>query len=150
MQVAQGNQMNQVTTMGSGLSVQDERAISALLVAYGTSIDQRDWNRLRTCFTQDCEADYGNFGKWQGAAAIAVYMKQAHADLGSTLHRVSNIEIRSDIACVCARSYIDALLMPMNAGGPVHRGIGYYDDQLVRTGSGWQISRRQFTPVLID
>jgi 3-phenylpropionate/cinnamic acid dioxygenase small subunit len=142
--------MNQITTMGSGLSAQDERAISAILVAYGTSIDQRDWNRLRACFSEDCEADYGSFGKWQGAVAIAAYMKQAHADLGLTLHRITTIEIRSDDGRIGARSYVDALLMPINAGGPVHRGIGYYDDQFVRTGGGWKIARRHFTPVLID
>jgi 3-phenylpropionate/cinnamic acid dioxygenase small subunit len=142
--------MDQMTAMGSGLSAQDERALSALLVAYGTSIDQRDWSRLRACFSEDCEADYGYFGKWQGAAAIAMYMKQAHADLGLTLHRISNIEIRSDDGRVSALSYVDALLMPINAGGPIHRGIGFYDDQFVRTGNGWKIARRHFTPVLID
>lgn len=142
--------MNQMTVMGSGLSAQDERAISAILVAYGTSIDQRDWNRFRTCFSEDCEADYGSFGKWTGAVAITAYMKQAHADLGPTLHRITNIEIRNDDGRVSARAYVDALLMPMNEGGPIHRGIGYYDDQLVRTGAGWKIARRQFVPVLID
>ena len=129
--------MNQMTAMGSGLSAQDERAISAILVAYGTSIDQRDWNRFRTCFSEDCEADYGSFGKWQ-------------ANLGPTLHRITNIEIRTEDGRVSARAYVDALLMPMNEGGPIHRGIGYYDDQLVRTGGGWKIARRHFVPVLID
>jgi 3-phenylpropionate/cinnamic acid dioxygenase small subunit len=142
--------MHQMTAAGSGLSAQDERAISAILVAYGTSIDQRDWNGLRACFSEDCEADYGSFGTWHSAAAISIYMKQAHADLGPTLHRITNIEIRSDGARICARSYVDAVLMPMNAGGPMHRGIGFYDDQLVRTGDGWRIARRHFTPVLID
>jgi 3-phenylpropionate/cinnamic acid dioxygenase small subunit len=142
--------MNEMTAMGSGLSAQDERTVSAVLVAYGTSIDQRDWNRLRACFSEDCEADYGSFGKWQGAVAIAAYMKQAHADLGPTLHRITMIEIRSDDGRVSACSYVDALLMPMNAGGPIHRGIGYYDDQFVRTGGGWKIARRHFTAVLID
>jgi 3-phenylpropionate/cinnamic acid dioxygenase small subunit len=142
--------MNQMTAVGSGLSAQDERAILAILIAYGTSIDQRDWNRFRTCFSEDCEADYGNFGKWQGAVAITAYMKQAHTDLGPTLHRITNIEIRAEDGRVSARAYVDALLMPMNEGGPVHRGIGYYDDQLVRTGGGWKIARRVFTPVLCD
>lgn len=142
--------MNQMTAMGSGLSAQDERAISEVLVAYGTSIDQRDWNRLRACFSEDCEADYGSFGKWHGAVAIAAYMKQAHADLGPTLHRITNIEIRNEDGGVSARSYVDALLMPMIAGGPIHRGIGYYDDQMARTGGGWRIARRHFTAVLID
>lgn len=142
--------MNQIKAMGSGLSAQDERAISAILVAYGTSIDQRDWNRFRACFSEDCEADYGKFGKWHGAMAITAFMKQAHADLGPTLHRITNIEIRNEDGRVSARTYVDALLMPMNEGGPIHRGIGYYDDQLVRTGSGWKIARRHFVPVLID
>ena len=142
--------MNQMTAMGSGMSAQDERAISAILIAYGTSIDQRDWNRFRACFSEDCEADYGSFGKWTGAVTITAYMKQAHADLGPTLHRITNIEIRTEDGRVSARAYVDALLMPMNEGGPIHRGIGYYDDQLVRTGGGWKIARRQFVPVLID
>ncbi|NBU85294.1 MAG: nuclear transport factor 2 family protein [Sphingomonadaceae bacterium] len=142
--------MNQITAIGSGLSAQDERAISGVLVSYGTSIDQRDWKRFRACFSEDCEADYGSFGRWQGAIAITAYMKQAHADLGPTLHRITNIEIRNEDDGVRARTYVDALLMPMNEGGPIHRGVGYYDDQLVRTGSGWKIARRQFVPVLID
>jgi 3-phenylpropionate/cinnamic acid dioxygenase small subunit len=142
--------MDKMTAMGSGLSAQDERDISAILVAYGTSIDQRDWNRFRACFSEDCEADYGSFGKWQGGAAITAYMKQAHADLGLTLHRITNIEIRTEDGRVNARAYVDALLMPMNEGGPIHRGIGYYDDQLMRTGGGWKIARRVFTPVLCD
>ncbi len=100
--------------------------------------------------SEDCEADYGSFGKWQGAVAITAYMKQAHAELGPTLHRITNIEISSEAGRVSARSYVDALLLPMNKGGPIHRGIGYYDDQLVRTGSGWKIARRYFVPVLID
>jgi 3-phenylpropionate/cinnamic acid dioxygenase small subunit len=142
--------MDKMTAMGSGLSAQDERSISAILIAYGTSIDQRDWNRFRACFSEDCEADYGSFGKWQGAVAITAFMKQAHADLGPTLHRITNIETRTEDGRVSARAYVDALLMPMNEGGPVHRGIGYYDDQLVRTGGGWKIARRVFTPVLCD
>ena len=77
-------------------------------------------------------------------------MKKAHADLGPTLHRMTNIEMRAEKEQVRVRTYVDALLMPMNKGGPVHRGIGFYDDQLVRTGGGWRIARRLFTPVLID
>ena len=142
--------MNQTMTAGSSLSAQDERDIHAILVAYGTSIDQRDWKRLRACFSEDCEADYGSFGKWHGAAAVTQFMKQVHADVGATLHRISNIEIRKVDGRVNARAYVDALLMPLQNGGPSHRGIGYYDDQLIRTSGGWRIARRQFTPVLID
>lgn len=142
--------MNQLSNAGTGVSAQDERAITAVLIAYAAGIDQRDWPLLQSCFTVDCEVDYGDFGNWHGAAAITAFMKEAHAICGPTLHRISNIDIRSNGSGVCVRSYVDALLMPQVAGGPVHRGIGYYDDRFVRTGSGWQIARRQFNAVLLD
>jgi len=142
--------MNQASKVGTGLSALDERAITAVLIGYATGIDRRDWKLFHSLFTYDCEADYGSFGKWLGASAITEYMKQAHADLGPTLHRISNIEIRSSGGQVLARSYVDALLTSMNEGGPLHRGVGHYDDQFVRTASGWQIARRQFHALLLD
>jgi SnoaL-like domain len=132
------------------LSAQDERAIAALLIAYGCAIDQRDWTKLRACFSDDCECDYGSFGKFQGASSVAQFMKQAHADLGPTLHRITNIETSMQDGQAHARCYVDALLMPVAAGGPVHHGIGHYDDQLIRTGAGWRIARRQFVAVFLD
>lgn len=132
------------------LSAQDERAISALLIAYGCAIDRRNWEKLRACFSDDCECDYGSFGKFQGASAVTQYMKQAHADLGPTLHRITNIETWMQDGQAHARCYVDALLMPATVGGPVHHGIGHYDDQLIRTGAGWRIARRQFVAVFLD
>ncbi len=142
--------MNVMSSNGLALSAQDDRAITALLVSYGCAIDRRDWQKLRACFSDDCECDYGSFGKWQGPAAIAHFMKQAHADIGPTLHRITNVESWTQDGQAHARSYVDALLMPVNEGGPIHHGIGYYDDQLVRTGAGWRIARRQFVPVFLD
>lgn len=142
--------MNQTIRVGTGLSAQDERAISAVLIAYAAGIDQRDWQLFHTLFTADCDVDYGSFGKWHGANAITEYMKQAHADLGETLHRISNIDIHTLAEGVHARCYVDALIKPMNEGGPLHRGVGYYDDLLTRSASGWQIARRHFHALLLE
>ena len=38
----------------------------------------------------------------------------------------------------------------MNNDGPVHRGIGSYEDFLVRTGNGWKIARRIFKPMILE
>ena len=145
--------MNAANSMGGngslGLSAQDERAIGALLIGYGCAIDRRDWTKFRACFAEDCECDYGSFGAWQGPAAITQYMRKAHADIGPTLHRITNIESWIEDGQVHARSYVDALLLPPAAGGQVHRGVGYYDDRLARTAAGWRIARRQFVPVQI-
>jgi 3-phenylpropionate/cinnamic acid dioxygenase small subunit len=142
--------MTALNASSYALSAQDDRAIAALLIAYGCAIDRRDWEKFRACFSDDCACDYGSFGKWQGASAVTHYMKQAHADLGPTLHRITNIETRMQDGQAHARSYVDALLMPVTVGGPVHHGIGHYDDQLVRTGAGWRIARRQFVAVFLD
>lgn len=142
--------MNQISHPGTGLSAQDERAIHAVLIAYATGIDQRDWSLFRNCFTNDCLCEYGDFGTWNGAAEITAFMKEAHAGLGATMHRITNIVIRTAGEAVHARSYVDALLYPQNEGGPIHRGIGIYEDRLLRTGKGWQIAQRKFEAVLIE
>ena len=142
--------MEQVVQLGSGLSVQDEREIAAVLVAYASGIDRRDWDLFRTCFTDDCVADYGRYGTWNSCAEITEWMIASHADLGDTLHRISNIQMRATDKGAESRSYVDVLLTPQDEGGPVHRGFGYYDDQFVRSGNGWQISRRNFNAVHIE
>lgn len=128
----------------------DERAIHALLLRYATGIDTRDWALFRSCFSEDFEGDYGVFGKWHGPREITDYMRRAHLELGPTLHRVSNVAIHRESGQVRARSYIDAVLTPGRAGGPVNRGIGVYDDCIVRTSEGWQISRRTFQAVVLE
>jgi len=141
--------MNAYGTVDSGLSAQDERSIGAVLIAYATGIDHRDWDLFRSCFTPDCQADYGSFGSWDSALGLTAYMRDAHSSLGPTLHRISNIRLASAQGGATASCYVDALLRQRDEEGPVHRGIGTYDDFLVRTGQGWKIARRTFNAVII-
>jgi hypothetical protein len=136
-------------TIARPIGAEDERAIVTILLRYATGIDTRDWALFRSCFSDDFEADYGEFGRWRGPREITEYMRQAHADLGKTLHRMTNFTIEHDGGCVRARSYVDALLMPAATGGQIHRGIGWYNDLMLRTSNGWKISRRTFNPVQI-
>lgn len=137
-------------TVARPVCVDDERAITEVLLRYATGIDTRDWELFRSCFSDDFEADYGSFGKWRGPREITEFMRQAHAQVGPTLHRMTNVTIADDGSQVRARSYVDALLMSAAAGGPVHRGIGWYDDRMIRTLDGWKIARRAFNPVRLD
>jgi hypothetical protein len=131
------------------LAPADEREITALLTRYATGIDTRDWALFETCFTEDARTDYGTFGRWSSAVQITAFMRQSHAGLGHTLHRLSNFVIAEREQGATARSYVDALLMPASANGEIHRGIGYYDDELVKTDQGWKIQGRRFTAVQI-
>jgi 3-phenylpropionate/cinnamic acid dioxygenase small subunit len=123
--------------------------VAEVLVRYATGIDRRDWAQFRSCFTDDCEADYGEIGVWHGADEITAFMEQSHAACGHTMHRITNQAVTRTANGVSARSYVDALVLGAdNVNGA--RAIGYYDDELTDTETGWRIARRTFTMVKLQ
>ncbi|MGC2654450.1 MAG: nuclear transport factor 2 family protein [Mycobacterium sp.] len=127
---------------------EDRQDVTEVLLRYATGIDRRDWSLFRTVFTDDCELDYGDIGTWQGVDAVTDFMQKAHAAAGHTLHRVTNPVIAVDGDRAEARTYVDALVMLSDNQSGVN-GIGYYDDEMVRTAAGWRIARRRFTTVRV-
>lgn len=133
--------------MTSGAIDRDTRQeVAEVLVRYATGIDRRDWALFRTCFTEDCHADYGPLGVWDGVDALTAFMEKSHAPMGLTLHRVTNEAVMRSGSGLSARSYVDAVLMAADQKSGFH-AIGFYDDELVRTEAGWKIARRRFTTV---
>jgi 3-phenylpropionate/cinnamic acid dioxygenase small subunit len=127
---------------------EDRTDIADVLVRYATGIDRRNWPLFRTVFTDDCVLDYGEIGKWNGVDAVTEFMDQVHAMAGHTMHRLSNHAITVDGDTATARTYVDSLIMAQDNSSGVS-GIGFYDDELVRTADGWQIAQRRFTAVRI-
>ena len=116
-----------------------------VIIRYATGIDERDWVRFRSCFTEDCQADYGEVGQWDNAEALTSFMEHVHADCGATMHRVGNHVIHAEGAGYTVRSYVDAIVMR----GDNRKGFqmyGYYDDTFVLVGNEWRIARRRFLP----
>jgi 3-phenylpropionate/cinnamic acid dioxygenase small subunit len=128
-----------------GTSKQD---IAEVLVRYATGIDRRDWDLFRSCFAVDCLAEYEGIGTWESADAITDFMTTAHARMGHTMHRISNvaIDVHADGDRAVARSYVDGILMAADDETGFNP-IGFYDDELVRTPDGWRIAHRTFTMV---
>lgn len=124
--------------------------IADVLMRYATGIDRRDWRLFRTCFVDDCHADYGGIGTWHSVDEIVEFMTLSHASCGHTMHRISNITIEPlDELHATARCYVDALVMgPDNRGGI--NAIGFYDDELVQTDNGWRIRQRRYTMVHLE
>jgi 3-phenylpropionate/cinnamic acid dioxygenase small subunit len=122
--------------------------IAEVLVRYATGIDRRDWDLFRSCFTSDCHADYPGIGTWESVDAITDFMVSAHAGMGHTMHRISNIavDVGEDAEHAVARCYVDGTLMAPD-GESGFSPIGFYDDELVQTADGWRIARRTFTMV---
>ncbi len=124
----------------------DRDEIADVLLRYTVGIDRRDWKLFRTCFTDLCTVDYGDFGAWQGADALTAAFDEMHKPFGHTMHSLTNLDIRVDGDRAEARSYVNAvIIVPGMAGG--FQTYGYYDDEIVRTASGWRIERRVLTNV---
>jgi 3-phenylpropionate/cinnamic acid dioxygenase small subunit len=132
----------------TALSPDDRRDVEDVLVRYATGIDSRDWDLLRTCFTEECEADYGDIGHWHSGDEITSWMAQTHEPLGPTMHRITNIVVALDGDRVRSRSYVQAVLTTVER--PTIHAYGWYDDELVSTPDGWQIACRRFTPATIE
>jgi len=135
--------------MTAELTTEARLAVLDVLVRYAGGIDGRDWEALRSCFTDDCDADYGLIGHWYGSDEITEWMRVAHEPCGHTLHRITNSALSPSPGGVTARSYVDALVLAADNRTGSH-ARGYYDDELVETGEGWKIARRRFTMVLLQ
>ncbi len=127
---------------------EDRQDITEVLLRYATGIDRRDWSLFRTVFTDDCDLDYGEIGNWQGIDAVVDFMRQAHSAAGDTLHRLTNQVIAIDGDRAEVRTYVDALILLGDNKSGVN-GVGYYDDEVVRTAAGWRVARRRFTTVRV-
>ena len=123
--------------------------VADLLVRYASGIDRRDWVLLRSCFTDDCQADYGDIGCWKSGDEITEWMRKTHDPLGHSLHRITNSSFAWEGEAVAVRSYVDALvLLSDNVRGA--QSAGWYDDVVVRAEGGWTIARRTFTMVRLQ
>jgi 3-phenylpropionate/cinnamic acid dioxygenase small subunit len=132
------------------MSDEDDRmAVTDVLVRYATAIDRRDWTLFETCFTEDCASDYGPaIGGWTDRADLTAFMVSAHANMGHTMHRMTNFVTAIDGDTATGRTYVHVILQ-LDRENPtvVYETFGFYDDKLVRAGDGWRIAERNFTTV---
>lgn len=123
----------------------DREELVDLTIRYATAIDSRQYQLLATVFTADAELDYGEVGRWTGAAEVAEFMDLAHAGAANTMHRMSNQVVAVDGDTATVRTYVDALILAQDGSGV--NAIGFYDDEAVRSADGWRISKRKFSSV---
>jgi 3-phenylpropionate/cinnamic acid dioxygenase small subunit len=125
-----------------------QRAVTDVLIRYASGIDSRDWVLLRSCFTDDCEADYGEIGHWRSGDEITAWMAQTHDPLGPTLHRISNVVLRREGDLVRTRCAVHAIIGSPDRSAAIH-AYGFYDDEMVFA-DDYRIGRRRFTQVTTE
>jgi 3-phenylpropionate/cinnamic acid dioxygenase small subunit len=120
--------------------ISDRLRIHDLLVLYATALDARDWDRVRTVFTEDAVLDYSMFGGPRGGVDEAVaWMAQALARVPMTQHLITNVLIHlgADTAEVTS-----AVFNPLGTESEVLFVGGAYRDRVDRTDRGWLITER--------
>jgi hypothetical protein len=119
----------------------DRDAVHRLLLAYGRTIDERDFDGFGALFTED-----GEYGGNTGPQAIGEGMRRTFASnpLGlrePNFHVFFNETINVDGAGATASS-MSFYVAPDDLGGYRIVMMASYDDELVKVGETWKFKRR--------
>ena len=122
----------------------DERAIEDVCVRYATAIDDRDWERLRSCFLPEAVGIYHADRVLTGYPAIEHALRTAVTPLSRTQHLVTNVTVVLDGDEATSRCYLHAQHVRAGLpGGETFVIAGRYRDRFVRTDDGWRIRERR-------
>jgi ketosteroid isomerase-like protein len=123
----------------------DRADISQVLHSYATAIDTRDWDLLATCFTEDLEADFRDFGGREvvkGRDAWLEIIKGTIQGLDATQHLTANHVHQIDGDTATLTAYLQALhRLDTARSDPEYTIGGYYTCEMVRTNDGWRMRR---------
>ena len=116
-------------------------AIKRLKYKYMRCLDQKRWQEIRECFSQDATAAYsGGKYTYEGREAIVGFLeKSMGAESFLSCHRVSHPEI--DFAGDDTATGIWALedTVIETQWGITIRGAAFYEDRYVKLPDGWKI-----------
>jgi hypothetical protein len=110
------------------------------------ALDDRDWARLRTCFTPDAYGDYAGIGALHGYEAVERACRHALEPLAASQHLLGNHAVTVDGDEARASCYFQAQhVRPGTPGGGTYVVAGTYRDRMVRTPEGWRIAERRLS-----
>ena len=129
--------------------LQEIEAIKRLKYQYIRTIDCKQWDELRQCFTDDARSDYheGEY-RFDGADQIVKFIRDAHGAPTWTGYRRSHnpeIDVTGPTTAVgvWAIEYVDYDLK----AGLCHFGLAYYHDEYVKVDGQWKIKFTGFEPI---
>jgi 3-phenylpropionate/cinnamic acid dioxygenase small subunit len=129
--------------------LEDEQAIERLLIAYGRTLDARDFAAYAALFAAEGEWK-GAQGSYKGPAQIQAEMERiftaAAADIpkGRNFHVMSDFDIRVQGDRATARSRF--IFYKLEGSKPVAEVAGRYEDVLIRVGGEWKFLQRSALP----
>jgi hypothetical protein len=116
--------------------------IEQLKHRYVRCLDQKRWEDLEACFTEDATASYGGGAyEFEGRAAIMEFLRTS---MGSTSmlssHRVTQPEIELGEGGTATGTWaLQDVVVHLEFGVTI-QGAAFYEDRYVRAGDGWLIA----------
>ena len=121
----------------------DAEDIRNVLNLYALAIDTQDWNLFDEVFTPDIVGDYPGH-TWTDREALKRDLAAQLLPFEATQHlmTIMRLTIQGDVAE--AITYGQWLMIRKLGGSPSDewRGLGWYEDEVVRTAAGWRIRKR--------
>jgi hypothetical protein len=120
----------------------DIHAIQQLKHRYLRCLDQKGWEELATCFTDDAHASYGGGAKeLDGREAIMTFLTESMGSTGMlTSHRCCQpeIELLGDGEATGTWALEDVVIH-QDFGVTIH-GASFYEDRYVKRDGEWRIA----------
>lgn len=123
--------------------------VREVLEKYLGSLDDKDWDGIASCFTEDAVSRYNHEPEdIHGGRGVAEWLRRMVA-YSATDHSLSNVRITVDGDKASAHSYVMATLHQGVEGvGRVQvRGIDYRD-HLIKVDGHWRIRERLHAPTM--
>lgn len=114
---------------------------------YARAIDTEDWDLFNSLFTEKCVVDYG-IKPVHGREAFLLISRRTVESLDATHHVFTNHEYSVDGDQAVGRFYMTAQHIKRDhPNGALYTLGGVYDDQMVRTSTGWKIHNRLYRAI---
>ncbi len=130
------------------MSGNDRAELTELMHRFAAGIDERDWVKYRSVFTDEIDLDYSSWrpesvGRWRADDWVARGL-QIFPGLTFSRHTLSNhvISIDGDDAVLRVNVCAEHVIVDGNRTD-IFTLNGCYNDRCVRTDDGWRISVKQ-------
>lgn len=137
-----------MTTNGRDPELQallDRTAVSDVLYRYASTIDVKDYARLRTTFVDDARAKYAARDWMEGADAIVEWIAEQGTTRSFAHHFLNVYHVDVDVDGDRAHALTYHTSHQGTEGDPdtVDVIVARYHDDLVRTPDGWKVAAKQ-------
>lgn len=118
-----------------------------LIIRYGSSLDERDWTRLATCFVPEVTSVLAGGPQLGSYEELEQAVRAALGHYTATHHHIAGVEV--DLDGDTGRLRANLIATHLHDGPSMVVG-GVYREALVRTADGWRISHHQLDALWLE